>query len=93
MKEGYNNYQVQHVVLWQVVVFRLPAIQQVALTRLHPHDFMPIIDASSPKGFWVMRQEKTMALVCMLQACAKESGAPTGILCDAAWEIQRCMPP
>ena len=34
-----------------------------------------------------------MALARALQACAEESGFPTGVLCDAVWELQRCMAP
>ena len=91
VKEGHSDYQVQNFVLWQAAAFRLPAIQQEAsrwwdappwLSRLHPQNCMPIPDASGPKDFWVMRQEKTQALAWVLQACAGESEAPTGILCD-----------
>ena len=28
-----------------------------------------------------------------MQACPKESGFPTGVLCDAMWELQRYMAP
>ena len=38
------------------------------LSGLCPKDFMPITDASSPKDFQVMRQEKTLALAQALQA-------------------------
>ena len=34
-----------------------------------------------------------MALARVLQACAEESGFLTGVLCDAVWELQRCMAP
>ena len=54
---------------------------------------MPITGASGPKDFQVMRQEKTLALAWALQACAKELGAPVGILFDAVHELQRCMAP
>ena len=60
---------------------------------LHPKDFIPVTDASSSKNFWVMRQEKALALAWVIQACAKESGAPTGVLCDAVQEPQGCMVP
>ena len=43
--------------------------------------------------FQVLRQQKTMALARALQAYPKESGFPTGVLCDAVWELQRCMAP
>ena len=32
-----------------------------------------------------------MALARMLQAHAKGSGFPTGVLCDVAWELQWCI--
>ena len=34
-----------------------------------------------------------MALARALQACAKESESPVGILCDVAWKLQWCMAP
>ena len=50
---------------------------------LYPQDFMPITDTSGPKDFWVVRKEKTLALSWALQACARESLVPIGILSDA----------
>ena len=102
MKESYNDFETQHYVQWQVAAFRLPAAQQEAsgwwdapswLSRLYPKDFLPITNASSPKDFWVMRQEKTLALAQALQACTKGSRAPTGVLCGCVWELQKCMTP
>ena len=102
VNEGYSNYQVQHVVLWQVGTFRLSTTQQEAsrwwdvppwFSGLHHYDFMLIANASNRKDFWVIRWEKTLALAWALQACAEESGAPAAILCDTAWELQRCMAP
>ena len=61
--------------------------------RLHPQEFIPDTDASGPKTFQVMRQEKTLTLAWAQQACAQESGAPTGVSCYAAWELQKCMGP
>ena len=40
-----------------------------------------------------VRQEKTLDLAWVLQACLKRSGVPTGILCDSAQELQKCMAP
>ena len=40
-----------------------------------------------------MRQQKTLALAWALQAHTKESGFPTGVFCDVAWELQHCMAP
>ena len=34
-----------------------------------------------------------MAFARVLQACAKKSGFPTGVLCDVAWELQWYMAP
>ena len=40
-----------------------------------------------------MRQEKTLALACVPQACAERSGVATGVLCNVAHELQKCMAP
>ena len=58
-----------------------------------PKDFRSHTNASSPRDFWAMRQEKTLTLSQELQAYTKGLGAPTGILCDSAWELQTCMAP
>ena len=41
--------------------------------------------------FQIMRQQKTMALARVLQACVEESWFPIGVLCGAVWELQWCM--
>ena len=83
VKEGYDDYEAQHYAQWQVVAFRLPATKQEAsgwwdappwLSWLCPQDFMPVTDASNPKDFWFIRQEKTLILAQALQACTKGSG-------------------
>ena len=38
-----------------------------------------------------MREQKTPALARTPQAHTKESECPTGVLCEAAWELQLCM--
>ena len=85
-----------------MAAFRLPATQQKAsgwwdappwIGGLQPQEFMPGTDVPSPKNFQVMRQEKTLALAQALQTYAEESGAPTSILCYAAWDLHRCMSP
>ena len=87
---------------WQVVTIRLPLAQHEALgwwnappgfSRLHLTDFLFHTDASGPRDFWAMRQKKTLALVWVLQACAKESGVSTGILSKSAVQLQNCMAP
>ena len=92
VKEGYSNYKAEHYAQCQAVAFRLLATQQEALgwlespswlCGLYPQDFITITDTPSPTDLWVMSQEKTLALAQVLQACARESGALTGILCDA----------
>ena len=84
---------------WQAATFQLPQPQQeaarlwaspLAIPGLHLKDYMPSPDSSN---FWIMRQQKTLALAMVLQACADESGFPTGVLCDVAWELQWCMAP
>ena len=98
MQAGHSNPAAQHFALWQVAAFRLPVVQHEAsgwwdapptLHGLHPQDFLP--PASDPQSFQVIRQEKTLALVRALQACAEVSGAKTGILCRAIQELQQCM--
>ena len=87
------------LVHWQAAVFWLPRVQQetagwwaTPLTnpRLHFKDYMP--SPTSP-NFQIMRQQKTLALARVLQAHDEESGFPTGVLCDVAWELQQCMAP
>ena len=45
------------------------------------------------RNFWTVRQEKTLALARALQCCAERLELPTGVLCNAAPELQRCMAP
>ena len=87
---------------WKVVAFRLPLAQHEALgwlgappgfSRLHLMDFLVHTVVSGPRDFWNMQQEKTLALAQALQACAEESGVPTGVLCKSVWELQNCMVP
>ena len=87
---------------WQAVAFRLPLAQQQAsgwweashsLSRLHHLDFLPQVDPPGLRDFWVTRQEETLALVQALQHCSREVRMPPGVLCDAAWGLQRCMAP
>ena len=87
---------------WQAAVFRLPLTQQEAscwwdsptsFSRLCTHDLLPHTAASRMRDFQTMRQEKTLALAWALQCCAERSGAPTRVLCNVAWELQKCMVP
>ena len=55
--------------------------------------FLTHTDVSSPRDFWAVRQEKTLALAWVLQVCAKESEFPTGVLCESGQELQKCMAP
>ena len=75
------------------MAFRLPLVQHEAsgwwddlpwLSRLYPEHFMLHTDASGPRDFQAIRQEKTLALAQVLQACTEEAGVPTGILCKSA---------
>ena len=102
MGESDQNFQVQYHAFWQVVSFRLAATQHEAsgwwyappwFSWLHSQDFMPVTDASGPKNLQVMKQGKTLTLAQALQACVKESKAPTCVLCNTAWDLQRCMTP
>ena len=40
-----------------------------------------------------MREQRTLTLTRVLQANVEESGCPTGVLCEAARELQWCMTP
>ena len=39
------------------------------------------------------RNKETLVLAQALQCCAESLGTPPRVLCDAAWELQRCMVP
>ena len=86
---------------WQAVAFRLPLAQQEALGwwdpppcfhGLHLQDILPYPDASGMRNFWTIRQEKNLSLASTLQCCAERS-AQTGVFCNMAWELQKCMAP
>ena len=96
----HNDPVAQHYTLWQVTALRLPMLQQESsgwwdsLPMLHgfcPYDFLP--PASDPQNFQVIRQEKTLALARVLQACTEASRAKTCILCRTVRELQQCMAP
>ena len=92
IKEGLSDCETLLQAHWQVVVLRPPVAQYEASGWWEAHhgladcpmDFMLHTDASGPRDFWAMRQEKTLALAQALQACVKDSGVPTGILCELA---------
>ena len=97
--ESLSEPEALHLACWQSAAFWLLQAQQetagwwvppLAISRLHLEEYMPLPASSN---FWIMRQQKTMALAGVLQACAKESGSPIGVLCDVVWELQWCMVP
>ena len=99
VQEGYNDLTGQNFTLWQAAAFRLPVVQQEASGwwdalpthhRLSPQDFLP---PTTTSDFQINRQAKMLALAQALQACTEASGAETGILCEAARELQQCMAP
>ena len=61
------------------------------LHGLPPQDFLA--PASDPQNFWVIRQERMIALAQALESCAKVSRAKMDILCRASRELQQCMAP
>ena len=86
IREGLDNSEALQWAHWQAATFRLPLDQQEALgwwdapprfSGLHLADFLFHTDASGPRDFHTMRQEKTLAVAQTLQTCAKESGFPT----------------
>ena len=99
LHESLNDPEALHLAHWQAAAFWLPQAQQeaagwwaplLAVPWLHLRYYMP--SPSSP-DLWVRRQQETMTLARVLQACTEESGFPAGVLCDAAQELQRCMAP
>ena len=56
-----------------------------------PVDFVLHTDALGQRDFQTVMQEKTLALAQALQACTEDLGVPTGILCESAWELQKCI--
>ena len=102
VREGLSNSRALLYAQWQSVALRLPATQQETsgwwdappwLSGLHPEDFMLCTNASSPRDFWAVRQEKTLALAWVLQACTEGLEVPIGVLCNSAQELQKCMAP
>ena len=81
----------------QAAAFQLPLAQLetagwwaplLTIPRLHLAGYM---HSPTSSYFWIMRKQKTMALAGALQACTEMSGFPSRVLCDAVWELQRCM--
>ena len=66
---------------------------QYSLCGLCHWDFLPCIDFPDTRDFQVTRQEETLALAQALQHCAERSGTPHTVLCNAAWDLQKCMAP
>ena len=102
ISEGLTKPEALHWTHWQAVAFWLPLAQQEAsgwwdapprFCKLHQVKFLTHTNVSGPRNFWTVRQEKTLALAQTLQACAVESGFPTGFFCKAAWELQKYMAP
>ena len=98
--EDLNELEALYFSQWQAVASRLPCAQQEAscwwdsppcVCGLHPQDFLLHTEASKLRDFQTVRQEKTLALAWVLQCCAERSGALTRVLCDMAWELQKCM--
>ena len=62
-------------------------------SRLCPTDFLVHTDTSSPRDFQVMRQEKTLALARLLQACTEELGSQQALSagvhkkCKSVWTL------
>ena len=71
VREGLSNSEALQWAHWQVATFKLPLAQHEAsgwwdappwFTGLCPSDLMLHTDASGPRDFWAVRQEKTLAL-------------------------------
>ena len=85
IREGLSKSKSLQWAHWQAVAFRLPLVQHEASgwwdappvsSRLCPTDFLFHTDASSPRDFWVVRKEKSLALAWALQACMPRVGDP-----------------
>ena len=96
-----SNAQTLPLAQWQAVAFWLPTAQEEAsgwweaLCSLHGlchRDFLPHVNFTGTRDFWVNRQE-TLALAKALQHCAERLGMPPKVLCDVAQDLQRCMAP
>ena len=92
----------QELIRKQAAAFRLPAIQDdvsggwEAPCRIHglcQRKFLPHNDFCIMRVFRETRQEETLVLVRTPQHCVQKLGVPSEVLCDAAWNLQRCMVP
>ena len=101
MRECLNTPEALHYAWWQVAAFRLPLTQQEALgwweaspwlCRVCPQDFLPNTEASGTRDFWTVRGENPGLSPCTAGLCRKVR-VPTRVLCDVAWELQRCIAP
>ena len=63
------------------------------ICSLSQRDFLPYSDFHGMRDFRETWQEDTLALARALQHCAERLGMPSGMLCDVAWDLQRCMVP
>ena len=84
------------------VAFWLPTAQKevsgwleapCSLCLLFHSDFLLCVDFPSTRDFWLPDKKKTLALVQALQHCAERLGMPPRVLCNEAWNLQRCMAP
>ena len=91
---------VQQLTQWQAASFQLPIAQEeesgwwkapCSLPGLCLQDFLPCNDSPSTRDFWEKRKEETLGLAWALQHCAGGWGHLPRVLCDAAWNIQRCI--
>ena len=62
-----------------------------SLSAQHHWDFLPQVDSPSMKEFHVTGQEEILALALVLQHCMETLEMPPGVLCEAAWDLLRCM--
>ena len=86
----------------QATTFRLPAVQADVSDRwevtcsnhsLDQRNFLPHSDFCGMRDFRETQWEETMVLAWALQHCVEKLGVPSGVLCDAVDDLQRCMAP
>ena len=91
-----NEPEALYISQWQAAAFRPPPgwwDSPPSFCRQHTYDFLLHTDATGMRDFQTMRQQKTLILAWALQCCAEGLGAPTGVLCNMAWGLQKCMVP
>ena len=93
---------VQQIARKQTVAFRLPTVQKevvgwweapLNIHSLGQQDFLPHCDFCGMRDMRETQEEGTLVLAKALQHCVERSWVPSGLLCNAVQDLQRCMEP